>query len=676
MKTRFVLFVLIVCVLTIIWISYLFSVQLLDPHNFKDVVNLRLHPAKIIIPAYRGKIFDSQNELLVSSTKYYQLDIDKATILQKTENAKATLRQAATIIARNSNLERNIIEEKLFTASSNSVYIDDEFSESQISDIQAEFQKEKIPGLVKSFSKIKRSYPKGRLAARLLGMVKEKKTGDRDSNNNSIYTQEGICGLEATYNRELSGEYGWKEVIRDAKHNRFPALFLHEKPPQNGYSLHLTIDNRFQEILEENLLKGLQEYKAKHAIGIIMQPQSGKIIAMAGIAASDTTKAAAQLRAMPNLPVAFMFEPGSSLKPITALLALEKKLYTPTQKIDCRKYVMENRTITDDHNYDKLTLRNIIAYSSNVGISRTVEKIGAKALYNRLIAMGFGHKSGSNLFGEESGIFRKLSDWQGFSLHSISFGQEIAVTALQLANGYCTLVNGGKVMRPYIVEKITDEQQNIIQHNSPKVLRTISEPAALDTLKSFLQSVVDYGTATGAKLPHITIGGKTGTAEKIISGQAGYSEEKYTSVFAGFFPVKEPQYVMVIVFDEADYDSYAYYASMSSVPTFKEVLLDIDRLNDINITAKAKLNETEYIKMPDLIGLSKQQAIEKLQKKNIHYHLRELATAGQVMNQFPKKGVLFEANKKVIVILDTKKQKHKQEYSYDSQMPDLRGLSI
>jgi membrane peptidoglycan carboxypeptidase len=337
---------------------------------------------------------------------------------------------------------------------------------------------------------------------------------------------------------------------------------------------------------------------------------------------------------------------------------------------------MENRIITDDHEYEELNLRNIISYSSNVGISKTVEKIGAKPLYDRLIAMGFGHKSGSNLFGEMSGIFRKLSDWQGFSLHSISFGQEMSVTALQLANGYCALANGGKVMQPYLLEKFTDDENNLIRQHTPKVLRNISEPAALDTLKSFLQSVVDYGTATGTKLPHITIGGKTGTAEKIISGQAGYSEDKYTSVFAGFFPVKEPQYVMVIVYDEADYDSYSYYASMSAVPTFKEVLLDIDRLNDVSITAEAKLSEINYIKMPDLIGLSKQEAIKQLQKNKITYHLRELTSGGQVVNQFPKQAVSFNASKKVIVILDTQTQKRKQEYSYDSKMPDLRGLSL
>ncbi|MDY6915939.1 MAG: penicillin-binding transpeptidase domain-containing protein, partial [Candidatus Cloacimonadota bacterium] len=595
---------------------------------------------------------------------------------EKTEDPNTILSSIAEIISTHSNLKKEDIEKKLLLSSSNSVYITDDLSESEISAIESDFADANISGMVKTFSKIERNYPKGRLAARLLGMVKQEKTDNRDLNNNSIYTQKGVCGIEATYNKELAGQYGWKEVIRDAKNNRFPAMFLREEPPQNGYSIYLTIDNRFQEILEENLQNGLKEYEAKHAIGIIMEPNTGKIKAMAGFADTDTLKSARELRSLPNLPASFMFEPGSSLKPITVLLALEKNLYKPNEKINCQKYEMENRVIKDDHEYDKLNLRDIIAYSSNVGISKTVEKIGAKALYDRLIAMNFGHKTGSNLFGEMSGIFRKLSDWQGFSLHSISFGQEISTTALQLANAYCAIANGGKVMQPYILEKITDSKNNIIKESKPRILRKISTPTALDSLRSYLQSVVDYGTATATKLPHITIGGKTGTAEKIITGQAGYSEDKFTSVFAGFFPVKKPSYVMVIVYDEADYDSYAYYASMSAVPTFKEVLLDIDRLNDVNITANAKFNETNFVKMPNLMGKTKNEAVELLNKNGISYLIRELAENGLVVNQFPKPGVSFGKDKKVIVILDTEEKKPKQEFSYDTKMPDLRGLSL
>ncbi len=680
MKSRLIIFLSLNIIIVIIWVAYLFSIQILDAHHLNATVEIRQNPSKKLIIPNRGNIYDRNNNLLVSSLKLYQLDIDRRTISDYCKRNREfdkndVCRQISEIISQNTNLTKKQILKKINKKPFNSsIFISQQISETQLLTIKSEFVKKKLPGLTYTFSSIKRTYPYDALGANFLGMIDESAKASE-----SIYEVYGKCGLEATYDKELSGVYGWQETVHDANNKRIPLLFLKEKNPRNGNSLILTIDKNLQEILEENLQQGLKEYKAQNAIGIIMEPFSGKILAMSGINKNDHKKSASLLRASSNLPVSFMFEPGSTLKPITALLAIEKKIYKPTDRIDCRNYHLsyesEERVIKDDHKFKYLSFKDIIAHSSNVGISKIVEQIGSEALYERMIALGFGHKTSSNLAGEASGIFRKLKDWQGFSLHSISFGQEISVTALQLANAYCALANDGKVLQPYIIKKIINEKNKTIFTHERKVLRSISNKRSLDTLKVFLKSVVDYGTATGTKMDFLEIAGKTGTAEKSIRGEQGYTEEKYTSTFAGFFPVKDPQYVIVIVYDEPDYESFSYYATLSAVPTFRNIVTNMINLPQSEILVNVKEKNKQFITAPNVTGMTREKAIELLDKKKIKYQVQELSTDGNVVNQFPKPGTSYPENEFLIVILDNVNVP-KEQNELDYKMPDFTGLTL
>ncbi|HHE64624.1 MAG TPA: PASTA domain-containing protein [Bacteroidetes bacterium] len=679
MKPRLTIFIILNMLILIVWIGYLFSIQILDAHHLKSRIEIRKNPSKKIIIPFRGNIYDRNNNLLVSSVKYYQIDIDVNAIelycRRNDRNKDQILQEISRIIAENSNLSEKKIYRKLIKANTSS-FISENISEVNLFRINEYFTENNIPGLIPNFSKSKRTYPQDKLASTFLGVVEDSK--DQDSEE-SIYKVTGVSGLESTYNDKLKGKYGWQETIHDANNRRIPFLFLKERPATNGNSLVLTIDNHFQEILEESLSKGITDYKAKNAIGIIMHPQTGEIVAMAGINEKDKYRSRNELLVTSNKAVSFMFEPGSTLKPITALMALEKKIYTPSDKIDCRDYHLEygkeKRVIKDDHKYKFLSFKDIIAYSSNVGISKIVERIGNKELYERMIALGFGHKTGSNLSGEASGILRKVKDWQGFSLHSISFGQEISVTAIQLANAYCTLANGGKVMQPYIVKEVVDENGNIVEKTSPKILRQISDERSLDTLKVFLKSVVDYGTATGTRFDYLDVAGKTGTGEKAVYGEHGYTEEKYTAVFAGFFPVEKPEYVMVIVYDEPDYSSYAYYASISAVPTFKNIITRILNLPDSKIMTTIKEQKKEFVFAPAVLGLSRDEAEKILIKKGISYEIFEKSPDGKVVNQFPKPNAAYDKNENLIVILDNQAVTEDVEV-FDYAMPDLKGMTL
>lgn len=665
--------------LVLIWIVYLFQIQILDAHNLQSTIDIRQNPSKKIINPLRGNIYDADQNLLVSSIKYYQIDQDMQAVkkycARNEKDLSAIIDSISTIISENSDLEKKWLKAKL-TKADGSVFLSEKISETELFQITSRMENLKIPGLIKNFSKIKRTYPQGKLGSNFLGIIDDNR---EENDQEEIYSMKGISGLEYTYDEKLRGKYGWQETIHDANNKRIPFLFLKERPPKNGNSLVLTIDNDLQEILEESLYEGLKKYQAKNAIGIIMNPHSGAVLAMSGLNKDDQEKTALELRAKANLPVSFMFESGSTLKPITALLALEHNIYKPSDMIDCRDYHLEygdvERVIKDDHKFTKLNFKDIIAHSSNVGISKIVEKIGSKSLYERMIALGFGHKIGADIAGEASGIFRKLKDWQGFSLHSISFGQEISVTALQLANAYCSFTNGGKIMQPYLVQKVIDENGRTVENHQPKVLRTISDKTSLDTLKVFLRSVVDYGTATGTKFDFLEIAGKTGTAEKSFGGNIGYSEEKYTSVFAGFFPVQEPKYVIVIVYDEADYKSYSYYASMSAVPTFKKVVNRIINLPKSDIIVEIKEEQKDYVFAPSVFGMSRLEAETTLNSSGISFEIVEKNPHGKVVNQFPKPNAAFDKTERVIVILDTAEQKQDVE-AFDYDMPNLKGLTL
>lgn len=677
MKTRLRIFVILNSLILITWIIYLFTLQLLDPHDFRETIAIRQNPSKKLLIPNRGNIYDRNGQLLVSSIKYYQLDLDMRLIRKYAEqdpdtDFKLICDEIATIISEHAPEKRDIILRKLLNYTS-SVQLSDEVTESQLIKIKRKFKENSYPGLVTNFSYIKRSYPKAKLAASLLGMVKDNKESLEVSPQNSFYQLKGLSGLEATYDSYLAGKFGWQETINDANNKRIPFLFLKEKPPENGYSLTLTLDSNIQEILEENLKKGLKEYSARHAIGVIMDPLSGEVLAMSGIAAEQMNRSASYLRAMKNLATGFLFEPGSTLKPITALLALEHGIYQPDDVIECKNYHIANRIIRDSHEHSHLNFRDIIAYSSNVGISKIVEKVGPEKLYDRMIALGFGQKTGSNLAGEETGIFRKLQDWQGYSLHSISFGQEIAVTALQLAKAYACFANGGNVMQPYFIKEIKDETGHILKTFEPKRIRRISDKSSLDTLKVFLRNVVDYGTATLTKLDYIDVAGKTGTAEKIIKGETEYSKDKYTSIFTGFFPYDDPRYVMVILFDEPDYKYH--FASLSAVPIFKNVVVSMLNRPDNHLITELKEEKVEFAMMPDLIGKNQKEVKEILEKEEIKYNLISSSEEALVVSQFPQPEVEFDRSEKVIVILD-KEEPPNDEEVLAYVMPDLTGLTV
>jgi cell division protein FtsI/penicillin-binding protein 2 len=673
MRIRFYILMGLFGLIAITWSVYLFSIQMFDPLDLGYYIDVRYKPGKEILIPTRGSVFDSGGDLLVSSVAFYQVDIDRKQCSNWAKKHKMPLdtvyNKIASVFAANSAITKDVALEKLqYRNSLSSIQISNKIKESELEKLLNAFEKQKLPGFIHSFSSMRRIYSQGITAARVLGSVKENTTEyDPGDPVNSIYRLSGLNGLEATYDRELAGQYGWREVVYDANHNRVPYPNLHEKKQVNGYNLWLTIESDIQDAVEEALAEGLQLYGAKNAAAVVMDPNTGRILAMAGVSAEDYSEDPGFVRVKSNIPVSFMFEPGSTMKPFTALAALQHKVVSPFEKFPSGAMMVGRRKISDTHSY------GAISKSSNVGIALIGERVGSKRLYDQLISLGYGQKTGLNLFGESSGMFRKLENWDGYSLHSISFGQEISVTAVQLASAYCVVANGGNLMKPYIVDSFRDETGKIIEQFQPKLIRRVVSQAAADTMKSYLQSVVEEGTAKNIKLNYMSLAGKTGTAQKKAEGALGYAPGKYTGNFIGFFPVEKPQMVVAVVYDEPS-GGY-YYGGLCAAPTFRRIVEKILFLPSCNILPQNKRMQQISTLTPKLVGMTVSQAEFILRQNGLSCKVSGDDSSNVVIDQYPKPNVSLDKSHPITLVTG-KLRTNNPAVTNTGLMPDLKGMTL
>jgi len=626
----------------LVFVFRLFSIQILDIYGFYNNYQ-RYKNKKNIIPADRGYIYDRHGVALAGNRKLYKLEFCPQLI---SWDKKDSLTVADTIIiyeeiCRTVSLNTDKSEEELFERIERFAH-DFPFGFELVTQIDAA-QKDRIiqqldiqgiHGIIEYKQKSERVYPKGNLAGPLIGFY------DYDS-------EQALCGIELTCDNELTGQDGWNEVIQYGTGDDYHFDDMPLQKPVTGKSVFLTIDAHLQAILEKNLLEGIEEYDAKGAIGIIISPKNGEIYAMRGFNKEFLDGSVRTAHTLPIYPINWQYEPGSTIKPVTALIAIEDNIYHSTDIIDCRTRTIGNRTISDVKPLTYLTFKNVIARSSNCGITRIADNIQPFQLYKMLTDFGFGHKTGIILNGESAGVLRHPSKWSKYSHHSISFGQELTTTTLQLAFAYAALANGGRMLQPQIIHSIEDHNRELTFEPKMTVLRQVSNQYSLDTLKTFLQAVVEEGHGIGTKLGYISIAGKTGTAEKLDPEGNGYLKGAYVTSFAGFFPVEDPQIVMVILYDEPDYDHR--YGSISAVPTFRKIVEEMTVLPHNDILFIANEANRQYVLVPDCLGKDKKEAFQILSDKNIEF--TSFGDGEMIIDQFPKPGVAMLEGSSVILQL-------------------------
>lgn len=401
-----------------------------------------------------------------------------------------------------------------------------------------------------------RVYPNGILASHVLGFT--------DTDNN------GIEGLELKFDKFLKGTQGWRYAIRDAKQREVPSYDYREIQPIDGDNMVLTVDSMIQAICEKELENGYKKFHAKGACIIVMDPFTGDILALANRPNFDPNNAkSAPADFRRNRAICDFFEPGSSFKIITASSLLEEKAVKPSDKFFCEngEYKWCGHTYHDHTPHGWLEFRDVIKYSSNIGTMKAAQRLGKDRLYKYIKKFGFGERTGIELPGEVGGITTHPNTWSKLSLCSISMGQEVTVTALQIACAMSTIANGGNMVKPRIVERIEDRTGNVIQKfESKKPQRVISEETAAE-MRDILRSVVDDGTATLAELDGYSPGGKTGTGQK-VEPNGTYSHSKFTASFIGFVPYDNPRFVVAVIMDEP---RPIYYGGVVCAPVFKKV---------------------------------------------------------------------------------------------------------
>jgi len=378
----------------------------------------------------------------------------------------------------------------------------------------------------------KRCYPQRDLASNLIGFVG--------------VDGHGLEGIELRYDDELSGTPTVLRVVRGADGRTYHTETIEEGTP--GEDIYLTIDARLQFVCEDEIDSGVSRYRANTGFIVLLDPGTGEVLAMAQDRRYDLNDFSRSTPAeRKNLPVSFLFEPGSTFKAFTGLAALEVGVVTVDDEFDGSDgIVIAGHTIHNSENesFGTVTFREIIQNSINTGMIRVAQLLGEERLHDFLVELGFGEKTGIELPGEEAGILRDVEDWSALALASTAIGQSVGVTGIQLARAMAAIANGGNLLRPRIVLRIGDGREG-----EPKVIREIASEEGCATMRGLLRLVVERGTAMPADMPGFDVAGKTGTAQKAVPGR-GYVPGKYTSLFCGFLPKDDPEYLALVVLDE------------------------------------------------------------------------------------------------------------------------------
>ncbi len=383
----------------------------------------------------------------------------------------------------------------------------------------------------------KRYYPLGGLAAQVLGYV------GTDSS--------GLAGIEFLYDSVVASEPGRRTVVRDARFGTVLHPNLETAEPTPGDDLHLTLDAVVQHLVERELAAAVESSGARRGMVVVMDPGTGAILAMATYPTYDPNRFADSPRShWRNRPVEDAFEPGSTFKMVTLAAALEAGRVDPLETVDCGMggISLSGVRIKDHHPFGRLTTREIIAKSSNVGAIKLGFAAGRERLFETIRKFGFGQPTRVDLPSESAGILRPLERWSQLSPAYISFGQSVSVTALQLTNAFAAIANGGYLLRPYVVESIgSGERRRRVGER--RVVGWPLSPSSARQVGSMLESVVLEGTARTAALAGYRAAGKTGTAQKPVPGR-GYAAGKYLASFVGFAPVDDPAVVAAVILDE------------------------------------------------------------------------------------------------------------------------------
>jgi len=533
----------LICFAFLVIVARLYSLQIIEHEEFKQQVS-KSQVRKVDILPERGIIYDRNLEKLAINIPSYSLYACPKKISHPEEVAG---KLSSILGMKKSSLVKQLKKEKVFLWLKRKLPL---------------IKKEMIETLalegIGFVEETERFYPQKELASHLLGF-----TG---------IDNQGLAGLELYYEEDLRGKKGHFLIREDALGYEIPLTRRVTQGLVSGMDLVLTIDNIIQSIVEKEISLALKETEAISVEALFMDPQTGEILALANKPDYDPnhySDFSPFFRR--NRVVHSIYEPGSTFKPITASAILEEGLITMEESVYCEGTIkIASHTFHDWKPFNQdFTLADILQNSSSIGMIKLASRMDKEIFSEYLHLFGFGEKTGIDLPGEAKGIVRTASSWSLTDLPAISIGQAIAVTPLQILTAFCALVNGGELLKPYLVKYILNAEGKRVKENKPTVVRRVISPSTSVQMRELLEQVVKKGSGKGAKIEGYSIGGKTGTAQIPALTGRGYIPNKYVSSFMGYAPVASPGIVGIVIIKEP---TGAYYGGEIAAPLFQRIM--------------------------------------------------------------------------------------------------------
>jgi cell division protein FtsI (penicillin-binding protein 3) len=612
-----------------------YYIQALERDKYLTVAKNQYYGRRISLAPHRGTIYDAKGRELAVSMRVNSLYAQPARIKDK--------RDVAALLAPLLGRDAQDLY-KLLSSPKSFVWLQRKINP---------FQQERIKALnlpgVGFFPESKRFYPNFELGAHVIGFA------GMDS--------QGLEGLERKYDTELKTADQYVVLEKDAL-ERWIYIPEGEQGMKSPHNLHLTLDLRVQYIAERELKKGIADQKARGGMAVIMEPATGKILAMAVHPSFNPNLFEEYTPARwRNRAVTDSFEPGSLMKVFLLAAVLKEEVAKENDIVFCENgaYTIQKHTIHDMSPHGWLAVRDVIRVSSNIGSFKIGKELGAGRFYHYLDAFGFTEKTGVDLLGENTGEVRPPASWSPIDLAIISFGQGVSVTALQMITALSSIANGGNLMKPYLIERITDGRGKEVAAYSPEVKRRVLSAETCRRITAVLKEVIRSGTGTRARIPGYAVAGKTATAQKVDPATGGYSEEKVIASFMGYLPADDPRVAILVVMDEP---KRTPYGGVAATPIFQGIAEELmqymgvpptegDFGKHITLTQsshpkKQRMDQQQFARhrMPDLRGLSMRQALAQLEMEKVRIRL---AGSGILVSQRPNPGTALKEGYEVFL---------------------------
>ena len=604
----------------LIWIGFgfrLFNIQIINKLNSPQGIKLES------INGFRGNFYDVNGNNLTQNLTFYRIGIHPQKIL-------------------NNNLLNDLSE---CTGTDKEIYLSKVSSDKGYIDLEkkinknCEYLQKKYPNSLIIKKSYKRYYPEDNLVSQIVGFTN--------------IDDEGVSGLESKYNKFLKPVSGSKLSKRNGLGVKISDPTLPSQEAKNGADITLTINKEYQAVLRDELIIQMEKVGASASMGLILNPQTGAILSMVNLPDyNPNSPNDFDIELQRNKIVSDLIEPGSTFKIVTMAAALESDISLTDEYNVQGPYNFHNiKMIEDSEPHTVLNVKEILAFSSNIGTIKIAEYLGKKSIYNQAREFGYGTKTGFDSFTEQPGTFREPSKWTLSSMHSVPIGYEISATPLQIAMSYAAIANGGFLLKPYVVERIEKYDDTIIKNQRNTKKRILSQSNS-EKLGLMLSHTVENGSAKSAAIDGWNVAGKTGTSKKLIDGQ--YSEKEFISSFVGYFPYENPQLLCLIIIDSPDVSRNLHWGGISAAPVFKSVMdriINIDKSITISRSKNLRVKnepiliqknykiKIEYVEMPNLIGKTVRDAFSDLKKVGIK---PQISGSGLIVSQSIEAGTKIE----------------------------------